>query len=146
MLDKMETADGLIVGSPVYFASPNGALISLMDRIFMAGGNFRFKPAACVTSARRGGTTATLEVMNKYFLMSEMPIVSANYCNMVHGHEAAEVEKDEEGLQIMRTLGRNMAFMLKMSQGRRRCRRCKTGERGKDQDQLYQISDSYLYR
>ncbi len=113
VLDKMETADGLIVGSPVYFASPNGALISLMDRIFMAGGNFRFKPAACVTSARRGGTTATLEVMNKYFLMSEMPIVSANYCNMVHGHETAEVEKDEEGLQIMRTLGRNMAFMLK---------------------------------
>ncbi len=113
VLDKMEGSDGLIVGSPVYFASPNGALVALLDRMFMAGGCFRMKPAAAVTSARRAGTTATLEVMNKYFLMSEMPVVSANYCNMVHGHSADEVEKDLEGLQIMRTLGRNMAWMLK---------------------------------
>ena len=69
------------------------------------------------SSARRAGTTATLEVMNKYFLMSEMPVVSANYCNMVHGHSADEVEKDLEGLQIMRTLGRNMAWMLEKRLG-----------------------------
>ncbi len=113
VLDKMESSDALIVGSPVYFASPNGALVALLDRMFMAGGSFRLKPAAAVTSARRAGTTATVEVMNKYFLMSEMPVVSANYCNMVHGHSAEEVEQDLEGLQIMRTLGRNMAWMLR---------------------------------
>lgn len=112
-LDKMETSDGMIVGSPVHFASPSGALIALMDRVFMTGADFRFKPAAAVTSARRAGTTATLEVMNKYFLMSGMPVVPANYCNMVHGHLPEEVEQDLEGLQIMRTLGKNMAYMLK---------------------------------
>ena len=119
VLDKMETADGLIVGSPVYFASPNGALISLMDRIFMAGGNFRFKPAACVTSARRGGTTSTLEVMNR-------------------GREGRGRLTDHAHPW------KKHGIYAQMSQGRRRCRRCKTGERGKDQDQLYQISDSYL--
>ncbi|WP_419024586.1 flavodoxin family protein [Emergencia sp.] len=113
VLDKMKDSDGMIVGSPVYFASPSGALIALMDRVFMAGADFEFKPAAAVTSARRAGTTATLEVMNKYFLMSGMPVVPANYCNMVHGHLPEEVEQDLEGLQTMRVLARNMAYMLK---------------------------------
>jgi multimeric flavodoxin WrbA len=112
-LEKMEQADGLIVGSPVYFMSPNGALLSILDRMFMCGKNFAYKPAACVTSARRAGTTSVLDAINKYFLMTNMPIVSANYGNMVHGHEAAEVEQDLEGLQTMRILGRNMAWMLK---------------------------------
>lgn len=113
VLDKMEVSDGMIVGSPVYFASPNGALIALLDRVFMAGADFEFKPAAAVTSARRAGTTATLEVMNKYFLMSGMPVVPSNYCNMVHGHLLEEAEQDLEGLQTMRTLAGNMAYMLK---------------------------------
>ena len=113
ILDKMETSDAMIVGSPVYFASPNGALLALMDRVFMTGADFSFKPAAAVTSARRAGTTATLEVMNKYFLMSGMPVVPSNYCNMVHGHLPEEVDQDLEGLQTIRILGRNMAYMLK---------------------------------
>lgn len=112
-LEKMETSDALIVGSPVYFMSPNGALISMLDRMFMCGKQFAYKPAACVTSGRRAGTTSVLDAINKYFLMTNMPIVSANYGNMVHGHEPEEVEKDLEGLQTMRTLGRNMAWLLK---------------------------------
>jgi multimeric flavodoxin WrbA len=113
ILDKVDTADGMIVGSPVYFGSPNGSLISLMDRMYMAGINYKFKPAAAICSARRAGTTSTIDVINKYFLMADQPIVPSNYMNMVHGATAADVEKDEEGLQTMRILGRNMAYMLK---------------------------------
>lgn len=112
-LEKMESADGLIVGSPVYYASPNGTMISFLDRFFFAGNAFAHKPAAAVVSARRGGTTASFEVLNKYFLMNQMPVVSSNYWNMVHGNNAEEVKQDMEGLQTMRVLANNMAWMLK---------------------------------
>lgn len=113
VLEKMEHADGLIVGSPVYYASANGSLYSFLDRLFYAGSCFAYKPAAAVASARRAGTTATLDTLNKYFTISQMPVVSSQYWNMVHGNSPEEVEQDLEGLQIMRTLGRNMAWLLK---------------------------------
>ncbi len=113
VLAKMETADGLVVGSPVYYAAPNGALLSFLNRLFYAsGGIMAFKPGAAVVSARRAGTTASLDVLNKYFQISGMPIVPSQYWNMVHGNTPDEVRQDEEGLQTMRTLGRNMAWML----------------------------------
>lgn len=112
-LVKMQEADGLIVGSPVYYASLNGALSSFLDRMFYAGACFHHKPAAAVASARRAGTTATLDIIQKYFTISQMPIVSSSYWNMVHGSCAEDVEKDLEGLHTMRTLGQNMAWMLK---------------------------------
>ncbi len=113
MIEKMEEADGLIIGSPVYFASPNGNLVSMLDRFFYAGGCFAHKPAAAVASARRAGTTATLDDLNKYFTIRQMPVVSSTYWNMVHGSCPEDVAKDEEGLQSMRNLGRNMAWLLK---------------------------------
>lgn len=113
MIEKMEQADGLIIGSPVYFASPNGNLMSMLDRFFYAGGCFAHKPAAAVASARRAGTTVTLDDMNKYFGIRQMPVVSSTYWNMVHGSKPEDVKKDEEGLQTMRNLGRNMAWLLK---------------------------------
>ena len=114
ILEKLETADGLVVGSPVYYASPNGSLISLLDRLFLAGAQsiMALKPGAAVTSARRAGTTSALEVIQKYFTISQMPVVSSNYWPMVHGSSPQEVAQDKEGLQIMRILGRNMAWML----------------------------------
>ena len=102
----MKEADALVVGSPVYWASPYGQIIEFMDK-------FASKPAAAVASARRAGTTATLDVLLKYFTYHQMPVVSGNYWTMVHGNTPAEVKKDEEGLQIMRTLGNNMAWLLK---------------------------------
>ena len=113
MIEKMEQADGLIIGSAVYFASPNGNLMSMLDRFFYAGGCFAHKPAAAVASARRAGTTVTLDDMNKYFGIRQMPVVSSTYWNMVHGSKPEDVKKDEEGLQTMRNLGRNMAWLLK---------------------------------
>ena len=113
MLRLMREADGIVVGSPVYYAGPNGALCALLDRAFYAGGGFPFKPAAAVVSARRSGTTAAFERLNKYFTMNRMPIVSSQYWNGVHGFTPDDVRKDEEGLQTMRTLGYNMAWMLK---------------------------------
>lgn len=117
-LEKVSEFDGFIFGSPVYFASANGAMSAFMDRLFIAemcsGKNaFYMKPAACVVSARRAGTTATFDQLNKYFTMSQMPVVSSQYWNMVHGYTPEDVKKDLEGLQTMRTLGRNMAFLLK---------------------------------
>lgn len=119
--EKMQTADGLVVGSPVYFASANGSLIGLLDRLWMtAGASMRHKPAAAVTSARRAGTTATLDVIYKYFSYAEMPIVSSHYWNMVHGSRAEDVVVDVEGVQIMRRLGQNMAWILSaINAGRR---------------------------
>lgn len=112
--DKAQEADGFIFGSPVYYAAANGALVSFMDRLFFsAGKTMRLKPAAAVASARRAGTTATLDIINKYFTICEMPIVSSRYWNMVHGSTPDDVLKDEEGLWTMRTLGRNMAYLLK---------------------------------
>jgi len=111
---KMAEADGIVVGSPVYYAAPNGALCALLDRAFFSASRaFKHKPAACVVSCRRGGASAAFDRLNKYFTISEMPVVSSQYWNAVHGHEADDVRKDLEGLQIMRTLARNMAWMLK---------------------------------
>ena len=110
-------SDGFIVGSPVYYASPNGTLLALLDRMFYSGASaFAHKPAAAVVSARRAGTTASLEVLTKYFTISQMPVVSSTYWPMVHGSTAADVEQDREGLQVMRNLGKNMAWLLKCIQ------------------------------
>lgn len=114
-----ENADGFIFGTPVHYAAASGAMTSFMDRLFYSEvcGNdnkaFYMKPAACVISARRAGTTAAFDQMNKYFTIQEMPIVSSRYWNMVHGTKPEEVLQDEEGLYTMRALGRNMAFLLK---------------------------------
>ena len=111
---KLEQADGLVVGSPVYYAGPNGTLTNLLDRLFFSTPfNKRMKVGAAVVSARRGGTTAAFDRLNKYFTISEMPIASSRYWNMVHGHTPEDVMKDEEGAQIMRILGRNMAFLIR---------------------------------
>ena len=113
--------DGFIFGSPVFYAGMNGSLMSFMDRVFFSASAqaphpFRFKPAAAVVSARRAGTTSALDQMNKYFLHQQMPIVSSRYWNMVHGNTPEEVMQDEEGLQILRVLGRNMAWLLKLKE------------------------------
>ena len=111
---KLEHADGLVIGSPVYFAGANGTLISFLDRLFYSTPySKRMKVGAAIVSARRGGTTAALDQLNKYFLISEMPLTPSQYWNMVHGNTPDEVMQDEEGLQIMRVLGRNMAFLIK---------------------------------
>ena len=111
---KLEQADGLVVGSPVYFAGPNGTLTNLMDRLFFSTPfSKHMKAGAAVVSARRAGTTAALDRLNKYFQLAEMPVVSSRYWNMVHGNTPEEVMQDEEGVQIMRVLGRNMAFLVR---------------------------------
>ena len=112
--EKMRTCDGLIVGSPVHYAAASGQITCVLDRLFYScSGEMRLKPAAAIASARRAGTTATLDQLNKYFTISQMPIVSSRYWNMVHGNTPAEVLQDEEGMSIMRTLGHNMAWLLK---------------------------------
>ena len=113
LVEKLTFTDGLIVGSPVYFAGANGTLLSILDRMFYNRKNFAYKPAAAVAVARRAGTTATLDMINKYFLISKMPVVSSQYWNMVFGSNGEQAEEDKEGLQTMRTLGKNMAWMLK---------------------------------
>lgn len=111
---KFEEADGLIIGSPVYYSSPNGTALSFMDRLFYSAGYPKhMKVGAAVVSARRGGNTATFDALNKYFTISGMPVVSSTYWNQVHGFKAEDVEKDLEGLQTMRNLGRNMAFLIR---------------------------------
>ena len=111
---KFEEADGLVIGSPVYYAGPNGTLVSFLNRLFFSTKfEKRFKVGAAVVSARRMGTTATLDTLNKYFLHGEMPVAASRYWNAVHGNTAEEVLKDEEGLQTMRVLGRNMAFLIR---------------------------------
>lgn len=114
IIRAIQGADGLVVGAPVHYASAGGAAVSLLDRVFYAAGrSFAGKPAAAVASARRAGTTATLDELNKYFMISAMPVVSSTYWNMVHGNTPDEVRQDLEGLQIMRNLGRNMAWLLR---------------------------------
>lgn len=116
-LEKAKTADGFVFGSPVYYAHPTGQLLSVLDRLFYAGGSlFAYKPGAAVVSARRAGTTASLDVLNKYFTDAQMPVVSSTYWNMVHGPAPELVGQDLEGLQTMRNLGRNMAWLLKCIQ------------------------------
>jgi multimeric flavodoxin WrbA len=111
---KFEQADGLVVGSPVYYASPNGNILSFMDRLFYSTHfSKHMKVGAAVVSCRRGGNTASFDVLNKYFTISSMPVASSTYWNQVHGFTAGDVKKDLEGLQTMRNLARNMAFMVK---------------------------------
>lgn len=113
-LEKAKDADGFVFGSPVHFANASGAITSFMDRAFYGkGAVYANKPAAAVMSCRRGGATATLDQLNKYFTISNMPIVSSQYWNMVHGNTPDEVRQDAEGMQTMRTLGINMAWLLK---------------------------------
>lgn len=110
---KAKDADGFIFGTPVHYASASGALTSFLDRLFYAGYPMAHKPGAAVASCRRGGASAALDQINKYFTISQMPVVSSNYWNMVHGNTPEEVKQDEEGMQTMRILGRNMAWLLK---------------------------------
>lgn len=111
---KLEEADGLLIGSPVYYGSPNGAVLSFLDRLFYSTQfSKHMKVGAAVVSCRRGGNTASFDVLNKYFTISGMPVASSTYWNQVHGFTAEDVRKDLEGLQTMRNLGRNMAFMIR---------------------------------
>ena len=114
LVEKAKTADGFVFGSPVYYAHPTGQLLSLLDRMFYAGSSYFYhKPAAAVVSARRAGTTASLDVLNKYFADAHMLMVGSSYWNMVHGMTPEQVKQDNEGLQTIRNLGRNMAWLLK---------------------------------
>jgi multimeric flavodoxin WrbA len=124
-LDLAEEADGFVFGSPVHYASAGGAIVSFMDRAFYAGSNsaklpFYLKPAAAVVSARRAGTTAAFDQLNKYFTISQMPVISSRYWNMVHGTKPEDVANDLEGLQVMRVLARNMAWFLKCKEAGRK--------------------------
>ena len=111
---KFKECDGIVIGSPVYFASANGTLVSFIDRLFYSmTADKTMKVGAAVVSCRRGGNSATFDELNKYFTISQMPIASSQYWNMVHGAEAEDVLQDEEGLYTMRVLARNMAWMLK---------------------------------
>lgn len=113
--NKMQEADGLLIGSSVYFASPNGTLIALLDRLFYSNlhSDWTMKVGASVSIARRGGATATMDVLNKYFLKTNMPVVPSQYWSIAHGTAPGEVCQDEEGMQTMRQLGLNMAFLIK---------------------------------
>ena len=114
LIEKAKGADGFVFGSPVYYAHPSGRVQSVLDRAFYAGSYaFAGKPGASVVSARRGGTAASFDVINKYFGITGMPVVSSTYWNMVYGKTPDEVRQDEEGMQTMRNLARNMAYMLK---------------------------------
>ncbi len=114
LIEKAKNSDGFIFGTPVYYAHPSGRIQSVLDRAFYAGSKyFAYKPGAAIASARRAGTTASIEVLNKYFTIANMPVVSSCYWNMVHGNTPEEVKQDLEGLQIMRGIGNNMAWLLK---------------------------------
>jgi multimeric flavodoxin WrbA len=112
---KLPEYDGIVIGSPVYYSSPNGTLLSFLDRLFYSSARIdkTMKVGAAVVSARRAGCTAAFDVLNKYFTISGMPIVSSQYWNDIHGNIAEEAVQDAEGLQTMRVLGRNMAFLMK---------------------------------
>lgn len=113
-IDLLKAADGLVVGSPVYYAGPNGTVCSFMDRLFfLKAAPYMFKPACAVASCRRAGSVATMDRLNKYFTIARMPVVSSQYWNGVHGNNAEEEAQDLEGVQTMRTLGDNMAWLLK---------------------------------
>ena len=113
LVEKIREADGLIIGAPVYYAGPPGSLCAILDRVcFSASNYFKHKPAACVVNCRRGGASAAFERLNKYFTILEMPVVSSQYWNSTHGTRPDELRQDLEGLQTMRTLGNNMAYIL----------------------------------
>ena len=128
LVEEARNSDGFVFGTPVYYAHPSGRILCALDRMFYSGGSaFALKPGAAtsedlphpgeefgfVLSARRAGTTASVDVLNKYFTINQMPVVSSGYWNVVHGNSPEEVVRDLEGMQIMRTLGRNMAWLLK---------------------------------
>ncbi len=111
---KLEAADGLVIGSPVYYGSPNGTLLAFLDRLFYSTSfSKQMKVGAAVVSCRRGGNTASFDVLNKYFTISGMPVASGTYWNQVHGFTAEDVRKDLEGLQTLRNLARNMSFLIR---------------------------------
>lgn len=113
-IEKAKEADGFVFGTPVYYAHPSGRILSVMDRLFYAGGNsFAHKPAAVIASARRAGTTASLDAISKHLSMSQMPIITSTYWNMVHGNSPEEVVQDLEGMQTITNLAMNMAWILK---------------------------------
>lgn len=113
-VEKAKEADGFVFGSPVHYAGASGMITSFLDRAFYGKGKFfKGKPGAAIASCRRGGASATFDQLNKYFTICSMPVVSSQYWNMVHGNTPEEVKQDLEGLQTMRTLGRNMAWLLK---------------------------------
>ncbi len=117
-VEKAKTADGFVFASPTYFAHPSGRIYFFLDRVFFSSGKneiypaFQYKPAAAVAVARRAGTTATLDGLNKYFGIAQMPVAGSTYWNMVHGMVAADTKEDKEGLQVMRNLARNMIWMM----------------------------------
>lgn len=112
--EALQEADGIVVGSPVYYAGPNGALCALLDRVFYSCSELlAYKAGASVAVCRRGGASATFDRLNKYFTILNMPVVSSQYWNSVHGMRSGEATEDAEGLQTMRMLGRNMAWLLK---------------------------------
>jgi multimeric flavodoxin WrbA len=114
---RFEAADGLVIGSPVHFAGASGTAVDVMDRLFYSSvADRRMKVGAAVVSCRRGGASATFDILNKYFTISGMPIASSQYWNSVHGYTPDDVRRDKEGMQIMRTLGHNMAFLIKSIQ------------------------------
>ena len=115
IMDRVDEFDGVVVGSPVYYASASGYLTAFLDRLFYAGFGAKMadKPAASIASCRRGGASATFDQLNKYFSISNMPVVSSNYWNQVHGNTPDEVRKDTEGMQTMYILGQNMAWMIR---------------------------------
>lgn len=113
IISKLPEIDGIVVGSPVYYAGPSGHITSFLDRLFYAGSGFDGKVGAAVVSCRRGGASAAFDRLNKYFQINCMPVASSQYWNQVHGNTPEEVRKDEEGMQTMRTLGNNMAWMIK---------------------------------
>lgn len=113
-VDMAKNSDGIVIGSPVYYAAPNGMLCAFLDRMFfMKESGYEYKPAAAVVNCRRGGASAAFDRLNKYFTISNMPIVSSQYWNSTHGFTPEQVKQDLEGLQTMRTLGNNMAWLLK---------------------------------
>lgn len=114
LTQKAAEADGFVFGSPVYYAHPNGRILSILDRLFYSATSLMaHKPGAAVLCARRGGNSASFDVLNKYFTIAQMPVVSSTYWNMVHGNKPEEVRQDLEGLQTMRNIGKNMAWLIK---------------------------------
>ena len=113
-VEKLASSDGIIIGSPVYYAGPAGSLCAILDRVFFSASDLlKSKPGACIVNCRRGGASAAFDRLNKYFTILQMPVVSSSYWNSTHGFTPDEVRQDEEGLRTMRVLGRNMAFLLK---------------------------------
>ena len=122
IIEKAEGADGFVFGSPVHYASAAGAMTAVLDRAFYAGSAaFAFKPGAAIVSCRRAGSTAALDRLNKYFTINNMPVVSAGYWNMVHGTTPDEVREDKEGMQVCRTIGNNMAWLISAIESGKKC-------------------------